>query len=113
MEAEAWLRGLRLREVRHIGKSLDESQADGEFVGLALFSPDAWRLVRDQYETLLANAPDRRVHEASSPATAALTDLLQTLIASGTRVDAMEVTSGWLEIHSFENYQLACRMVSR
>ncbi len=81
-------------------------------MGLALFSPDAWRLVRDQYETLRA-LPDAPVHEATSPAKAALTDLLQTLIASGIRVDAVEVTSGWLEIHSFENYQLACRMVSR
>lgn len=102
-----------LRQVQRVGKSLDARQADGEFVGLALFSPRAWSAVREQYDVRRQSAPDTPLHEAEAPAKAALTDLLQTLIDDGTRVDAMEVTSGWLEIHSFENYQLACRLVSK
>ena len=39
--------------------------------------------------------------------------LLQIAIDSGQPVAALEVTSGWLEIHAFDDYQMACRLVAR
>lgn len=101
------------RSVRAIGKSLPAQCVDGEFAGIVLFAPAPWRALRDAYAARQREAPDAPLHEAPSPLRAAVTDLLQVLIDGGTRVVAMEVTSGWLEIHSFEDYQLACRLVSR
>ncbi len=91
-----------LREVRSIGQALALGDADGEFAGLSLFSAAAWTALRRRYTSLAATQP-----------CAAVTDLLQQSIDAGQRVVALEVTSGWLEIHSFDDYQHACRLVAR
>jgi drug/metabolite transporter (DMT)-like permease len=38
-------------------------------------------------------------------------DLLQEIINSDFSVYGMEANSGWLEIHSFEDYKLACSII--
>ena len=91
-----------LREVRSIGSDIPLGDADGEFAGLTLFSATAWRATRGRCEALAGAQPR-----------AAVTDLLQQSIDAGERVVALEVSSGWLEIHSFEDYQHACRLVAR
>lgn len=117
--AEAPVRGRRLlsgesrRGVLEIGKSLADARVHGEFAGLVLLSAEAWPRLRAQYEERCRVAPGAPLHESSAPSRAALTDLLQHLVDSGQRVVALEVTSGWLEIHSFDDYQVACRLVSR
>ena len=42
---------------------------------------------------------------------ALFSDLLQEIINSGFSVYGMEANSGWLEIHSFEDYKLACSII--
>ncbi|MBI3568149.1 MAG: isocitrate lyase/phosphoenolpyruvate mutase family protein [Gemmatimonadetes bacterium] len=108
-----FLRSGVLPVVSAIGKSIGADGAHGEFAGFALFSPAGWRALLAQYDRRRTAAPDAPLHEADSFARASLTDLLQALIDDGTSVVAVEVTSGWLEIHSFDDYQRACRLVAR
>ena len=81
--------------VTGIGGSAAEGDAEYEFTGLALFSPDAWRDL---------------VRSAAAAPTASVPDLLHGLIGAGQIVHGLEVAAGWLEIHCFEDYQLACRL---
>jgi phosphoenolpyruvate phosphomutase len=60
----------------------------------------------------LLSQPKRPFHEAESLQTASLTDLIQELIERGVEVSCVEVSSGWMEIHSYEDYKLACQLVA-
>jgi hypothetical protein len=71
--------------------------ANGEFAGLVLVSSAQWPAVLKQAAVL---------GDAGVP------DLVQRVLESGTPVTALEVTSGWLEIRSFADYELACRLVA-
>jgi NDP-sugar pyrophosphorylase family protein len=44
---------------------------------------------------------------------ALFSDLLQEIINSDFPVYGMEANSGWLEIHSFEDYKMACTILSK
>ncbi|MFI5232991.1 MAG: NTP transferase domain-containing protein, partial [Gemmatimonadales bacterium] len=101
-----------MRPLRRIGKRLDGT-VDGEFTGIALLDATGWTALRSQYRELLAATARAPLHEAPSPGRAALTDLLQARMDAGGAVSCLEVTSGWIEIHSFEDYQSACRLVAR
>jgi phosphoenolpyruvate phosphomutase len=91
------LNGRDPARVTWIGSSHADGGADHEFTGLALFSPAAWRaLFRDG---------------AALP-TASVPDLVQGLVDDGQPVHAIEVAAGWIEIHCFEDYQLACRLTA-
>ena len=98
-----------VRRLKRIGKRLP-GKADGEFAGMALFGADAWKRMRARYDDLLGRNGDGQVHEAPNARRAALTDLVQDAVDDGGMVSCLEVTSGWMEIHSFEDYQLACRL---
>ncbi|MFI5268675.1 MAG: isocitrate lyase/phosphoenolpyruvate mutase family protein, partial [Chloroflexota bacterium] len=97
-------------KVRRIGKQVPLDEANGEFCGIALFSAGGLALMRQLY----ARSGERRpFHEAESTDRASLTDLLQEAIDLGHAVDCVETSSGWLEIRSFEDYRLACKLVAR
>ncbi|MDQ8153460.1 MAG: isocitrate lyase/phosphoenolpyruvate mutase family protein [Gemmatimonadota bacterium] len=85
------------RRVLAIGSGVDAQTANGEFAGLVLVSSSQWPVLRDQAEGMGA---------------AAVPDLLQRALAGGLDITALEVTSGWLELRSFADYELACRLVS-
>jgi phosphoenolpyruvate phosphomutase len=104
--------GVRSRVLR-IGKNILRSDAHGEFTGLAVFSTEGWKLLRDVYESATARYRGERFHEAATLEKASLTDMLQELIDCGHAVTCVQVSSGWMEIHSFEDYKLACRLVAR
>lgn len=120
--------------VTQIGKSIPPENAHCEFTGLALFSAKGWDLLRRGYEAATSQPADRSrgasagtaaapargtsveskpFYEASSTARASLTDMIQNLIDQGHAVYAAEVSSGWMEIHSFDDYKAACAMVAR
>jgi phosphoenolpyruvate phosphomutase len=84
------------RPLRAIG-SAASADANGEFAGIALFSADRWQRERMRAEAMNAGA---------------LPDLLHRAIEGGERVSCLEVTSGWLEVRSFADYELACRLIS-
>jgi hypothetical protein len=82
--------------VRAIGATVDAKQANGEFAGLLLVSAPRWQALRARAETRGAGA---------------LPDLLSDAMCDGEVVTCLEVTSGWLELRRFADYELACRMV--
>jgi phosphoenolpyruvate phosphomutase len=101
-----------VNQVRRIGKNLPPDEANCEFAGLALFSTKGFALLRQVYEAESGSSAGGYFHEAKSKRSASLTDLVQELIDQGYEVDCVEVSSGWMEVHSFDNYRLACQMVS-
>jgi phosphoenolpyruvate phosphomutase len=92
--------------VKHIGQRIAASEADGEFIGLTLFSERGARIVRDAWQDL-ARSHRGPFHEAPSLARAGLTDLLQELIDRGHEVTCVDVYKGWMEIDSFDDYRRA------
>jgi phosphoenolpyruvate phosphomutase len=97
--------------VLKLGQMLPPADAHCEFTGLAFFSREGFRLLREVYGEVAVSHRDRPFHEAASARTASLTDVLQELIDRGYDVECIEVSSGWMEIHSFADYQLAHRLV--
>jgi phosphoenolpyruvate phosphomutase len=86
------------RPVTAIGAAVTAAAANGEFAGVLLVREPRWTALRQHATSLGAGA---------------LPDLLAAEIAAGRSVSALEVTSGWLEIRSFADYEFACRQVAR
>jgi len=101
----------RVNRVLGIGKGLAPDQADGEFTGLALFSPEAYAAFREAYDRYDRAGGNGRFHESPSFAQASFTDMIQELIDEGRQVSCIEIGAGWMEIHSFDDYRLACSLV--
>jgi phosphoenolpyruvate phosphomutase len=100
----------RPAKVKRIGKTIDPEAANCEFAGLALFDRKGFELLASIYEEVCRKGGSP-FHEAGAPEKASLTDMLQELIDRGEEVAAVEVSSGWMEIHSFDDYKLACEIV--
>ncbi len=98
--------------VSRIGKDIPPAEAHCEFTGLALFSQKGWRAIREIYEKACSGHRGP-FHEARSVEKASLTDVLQEAIDQSHAVECVEISSGWMEIHSFEDYKLASKVVSR
>jgi phosphoenolpyruvate phosphomutase len=93
-------------ELVRIGKEIDIDRADYEFIGIAYFSKRGAYMLREAYEDYLNN-PNEEFHEATAPFQASITDLIQELIDRGFPVHGMEVSKGWIEIHSLKDVQVA------
>jgi phosphoenolpyruvate phosphomutase len=89
-----------------IGARVAPERANGEFIGMALFSERGTQALRSAWDAARA-AGGGRFHEADSVERAAFTDLLQDLIARGEPVRCVDVYKGWLEVDTFEDYQRA------
>ena len=89
-----------------VGTRVAPERANGEFIGMALFSERGTQALRAVWESARA-AGGGRFHEADSVERAAFTDLLQELVARGERVRCVDVYKGWLEVDTFEDYQRA------
>jgi phosphoenolpyruvate phosphomutase len=89
-----------------IGQRLPPEAATGEFIGLTLLSSRGVELLREVAARALRTDP-APLHEAPSARQAALTDLLQALVAAGHPVTCVSTWKGWLEIDTFEDYQRA------
>src|SRR5262249_55866562 len=98
-------------EVARVGRAIAPKEANGEFVGMALFTAKGARLLTDCYHQLAESGREGRFHEASSLRTACITDLLQELIDRGASVSAIDVYKGWLEIDTFEDYRRAWALI--
>ena len=90
-----------------IGRNLSAQDADGEFIGLAMFSETGARLLRQTYQTARERFHTGRFHEAASIQRAAFTDMLQELITHDHQVACVDIYKGWLEIDTFEDYRRA------
>ncbi len=95
--------------VGKIGRNVPTTQAQGEFIGMALFSEKGARRLTDLYAQLAETGGP--VGEASSLREASFTDIVQELINRGTEVQAIDVYKGWLEIDTFEDYRRAWALI--
>ncbi len=99
--------------VAKIGRHVPHEEAQGEFIGLAMFSETGAKAAREVYAELKTKSQGRPVHEAPSLQQASLTDLFQILIDRGHAVQAVPIYKGWIEVDSFEEYQQAWAKLQR
>ena len=90
-----------------IGQHLSAEDADGEFIGLAMFSEEGARLLGTVYQQSQQRFQGRAFHEADSLETASFTDILQEIVDCGGAVASVAIYKGWLEIDTFEDYRRA------
>lgn len=100
-----------IADVVRVGHHLPKGKANGEFIGLALFSKRGAQLLTSTVRRLEQRNGHRRFHNAESLHRAQLTDILQELIDRGEKVKALCIHSGWLDIDSFEDYRRAWQSV--
>ncbi|NOY69600.1 MAG: phosphoenolpyruvate mutase [Deltaproteobacteria bacterium] len=86
--------------VKKIGDDISEQEGDCEFVGLALLSKKGMRLLVDEYKA------------SNLGETISFADFIQCLVEKNHEVLVYEVTGGWMEIHTFEDYKNACAVFS-
>jgi len=94
-----------------IGTNIPENQRNYEFVGITYLSPKGSKKIKDCYERSKIKYNNLPFHTAPSFKQASLTDLLQEMIDEGEKITLVEVTSGWMEVHTMENYKLACELL--
>ena len=58
-----------------------------------------------------AKYKDMKVKESPSFKSGSLTDMIQEMVDNGYVFDTLETNSGWIEIHTFEDYKHATSMV--
>ena len=90
-----------------IGRNLSPQEADGEFVGLAMFSEAGAQLLRQTHREVCEQPQAGRWHESESLEKAAFTDILQELVNRDHQVACVDIYKGWLEIDTFEDYRRA------
>lgn len=96
----------QLVEVAQIGKNINASEADYEFTGMAYFSQEGVRIIRQTYRDCLSTV-DGAFHESESFAKAKMNDFLQEVIDRGFSVQGLEIYKGWMEIHNQDDINIA------
>lgn len=98
----------QLNPILKIGEAIPEEEGDYEFIGMALFSAKGTELFRNEYYKAKEKHKSGCFQEATSFSQASLEDMIQEIIDNGRTVSALEVNSGWMEIHAFDDYKHAC-----
>jgi len=101
----------RLYTVERIGANIAEEEASAEFIGMAMLSEKGSKIFQQEYQRALEEYHDKPFHEAENIRQASLEDFLQHIIGLGYNVHALQVNSGWTEIHTFDDYRNACKIV--
>jgi phosphoenolpyruvate phosphomutase len=96
--------------VLEIGNYIPEDEADYEFIGIILFSQKGIENFKKEYYLAKAKYKRGRFRNAPSFDQAEIGDLLNEMIQKGYQIGSLEIDSGWMEIHSFEDYKKACRI---
>ncbi|MEW6777030.1 MAG: isocitrate lyase/phosphoenolpyruvate mutase family protein [Bdellovibrionota bacterium] len=91
--------------VKSIGRKLDPQQADAEFIGLAMFSPEGTEKLLSVRNILAEHPNGKPFGEAPEAKRAGMTDVVSHLLAKGGRVAGVEIYKGWMEVDSFEDYR--------
>lgn len=94
-----------LKKVQKISEYLSNDKAHYEFVGLILFNHKGSKAFVEAYHK---NKSDHGL----SLEKIGINKMLQKMIDDGFPVSALEVNSGWTELHTFDNYKLACSSFS-
>lgn len=86
-----------LRRVARIGAGVSSGQDEYEFTGMTFLSQKGVKIFKDIY-----NKHKNRLRKAG------LADMLNEIIKSGIDVYCLEADTGWMEIHSLDDYKAAC-----
>ena len=97
-----------LKPIKKISSGLDPQKCQYEFPGIVLLSKKGVGIVKDIYNASLKQYRDKSFHSADKFENALFSDLLQEAIDKNVAVYGMEASSGWIEIHSLDDYKLAC-----
>jgi len=100
-----------LYHVERIASMIPEEAASAEFIGMTVLSKSGIELFKREYGNALAKYQGKRFFEAENILQASLTDFLQYLIELGYEVKALQVNSGWMELHTFDDYKYGCSIV--
>jgi phosphoenolpyruvate phosphomutase len=111
LKAKRSLHSNELRRIEKIGQDLDPAKCQSEFPGIVLLSRKGVEVVKSIYRTSLEKYSGKPFYSVDKFENALFSDLLQEIINSDFPVYGMEANSGWLEIHSFEDYKLACSIL--
>ncbi len=95
-------------EITRMGKNVSMDEADYEFTGLAYFSEEGARTVRQVYRDCLENVHET-FHESDSFAKATISDFVQEIINRGFSVHGLEVYKGWMEVHNQMDIEVASK----
>jgi phosphoenolpyruvate phosphomutase len=87
------------------GRKLDKSQANAEFIGMALFSEKGTEILKSVYNESKAQFNGHAFHEAASFEQASFSDLLQEMIGRGINIACLDIYKGWVEVDTFEDYR--------
>ncbi|MFZ3169000.1 MAG: isocitrate lyase/phosphoenolpyruvate mutase family protein [Candidatus Methanoperedens sp.] len=101
----------RLYKVNRIGDSSSEDVNYSEFIGACMFSKKGIEILKNEYNNAIGEYSNRQFYKSKNIFQASLTDMLQHLIFLGYKVNAIQVNSGWMEIHTFDNYKNACSII--
>jgi len=99
-----------VRRVLRIGQEIGPDEAHYEFPGFMVLSSRGSDIFRETYEAAKMRYTGKPFHGSPTFELAGLAELLQEIIDQGHTVTGLELESGWLEIHSMEDYKLACSM---
>ncbi len=95
--------------VTRIHRAIAESDAHGEFVGVARFSAAGARQLRDHYHRARTEYAGRPYREAAQFEKAYLIQMLQDMIESGVTMHHIDTAGEYMEIDTQEDFELARR----
>jgi phosphoenolpyruvate phosphomutase len=111
LKAKRSLHSNELRRIEKIGVDLNPAKCQSEFPGIVFLSRKGVEVVKKIYRTSLEKYSGKPFCSVDKFENALFSALLQEIINSDFPVYGIEANSGWLEIHSFEDYKLACTII--
>jgi len=99
----------RDNEVIRIGKNIDKSMADYEYIGIAYFSEYGIDIVKKIFHDCSSN--NKGCFHAVSIEKATFNDFIQEIIDRGFKVHNLEIHKGWIEIHNKKDLELAEKLI--
>jgi phosphoenolpyruvate phosphomutase len=97
-----------LHRVRKIGNCVKDNETNLEFCGIMFLSQGGVRTIKENYAKCAKWGKKRKAQQRDNFYKMTLVDFLQRLIESGCAVNCFDVNSGWLEVHSMQDYKFAC-----
>ena len=95
--------------VTRVHRAIASKEAAGEFIGVAKFSVEGARVLREHYHRCRRAHAGKPFREAKTFEKAYLIQLFQEMVEAGVRFAPVEVHGGYMEIDTQEDFELARR----
>jgi len=105
------MQDISLGKVLKVGAAIPAHEAHYEFPGIVIFSKRGVAIFKEAYEDAKKKHSGKAFHTSTIFEKAGISDLLQDIINHGRDIHCLEIDSGWIEIHSMEDYKLASSIV--